>query len=166
MNLLIAYIPVSDCHTIQYTVHEYLPIMRPVGSKQYWCIKKYLLSVLHLTMNLLKEHIERHNVLMHTAAGWILGACPPQLNFTELEDLKSHLRSFLDSIERILLYRFIPHQQHRVSVGLRSQTHYHGFCFFHPHLTNYCHCRNLNAGYSLILNSLTSQCVLIDRWCT
>ena len=28
MNLLIVYIPVSDCHTIQYTVHEHLPIMR------------------------------------------------------------------------------------------------------------------------------------------
>ena len=27
MNLLIVYIPVSDYHTIQYTVHEYLPNM-------------------------------------------------------------------------------------------------------------------------------------------
>ena len=38
MNLLIAYIPVSDYHTIQYTVHEYLPnmiaLIRTVGSKQ------------------------------------------------------------------------------------------------------------------------------------
>ena len=27
MNLFIVYILVSDCHTIQYTVHEYLPII-------------------------------------------------------------------------------------------------------------------------------------------